>query len=95
MTNEETLQYIIQSIRIIRKKKKISQMELCLRANMSQGFFTNIETGKKEPSAMTLIRIAKALGVSPREFFPESDASPDYDIKQEIKANIINMLERL
>ena len=62
---------------------------------MSQGFFTTIEKEKKEPSAMTLIRIAKALGVSPREFFPESDASPDYDIKQEIKADIINMLNRL
>ena len=95
MSNEEVLQYVIQSIRLIRKKKKVSQMELCLRANMSQGFYTNIETGKKEPSAMTLIRIAKALGVSPREFFPESDDSTESQIKQEIKSDIINMLNRL
>ncbi|MCR4714520.1 MAG: helix-turn-helix domain-containing protein [Treponemataceae bacterium] len=33
----------------------------------------NLEKGKKEPSAMTLIRIADALEVNPREFFPESN----------------------
>ena len=54
MTNDEVIQYVVQSIRTIRKNKNVSQMELCLRTNMSQGFLTNIETGKKEPSVMTL-----------------------------------------
>ena len=70
-------------------------MELCLRANMSQGFLTNIETGKKEPSVMTLIRIANALDVNPREFFPDSINSSDNEIKQEIKRDIINLLNHL
>ena len=95
MTNDEIMQYVINSIRIIRKKKKISQMELCLRANMSQGFLTNIETGKKEPSVMTLIRIANALDVSPRDFFPDSLNSMSDDIKQGIKKDIINLLNHL
>ncbi|MBR1536638.1 MAG: helix-turn-helix transcriptional regulator [Treponema sp.] len=95
MTNEEVLQYVVNSIRIIRKQKKISQMELCLRANMSQGFLTNIETGKKEPSAMTLIRIADALEVSPREFFPESETGEGIDVKSEIKNEILELLARL
>jgi len=95
MTNEEVLQYVVNSIRIIRKQKKISQMELCLRANMSQGFLTNIETGKKEPSAMTLIRIADALEVSPRDFFPESKAGEGIDVKSEIKNEIMELLARL
>ena len=95
MTNDEVMQYVINSIRIIRKKKKISQIELCLRANMSQGFLTNIETGKKEPSVMTLIRIANALEVSPRDFFPENINSINDDIKQGIKEDIINLLNHL
>ena len=95
MTNEEMLQYVANSIRIIRKQKKISQTELCLRANMSQSFFTGIETGKKEPSAMTLIRIARALEVSPREFFPDADSLSEVDVKKEIKNEIIALLERL
>lgn len=96
MTNEEVLQYVVNSIRIIRKQLKVSQMELCLRANMSQGFLTNIETGKKEPSAMTLIRIADALHVSPRDFFPvPEEAAGGVDVKGEIKKEIRELLERL
>lgn len=95
MTNEEVLKYVSYAIRTIRKQKNISQMELCLRANMSQGFLTNIETGKKEPSAMTLIRIAEALEVSPREFFPESTTESDINVKKEIKSEIMELLARL
>jgi transcriptional regulator with XRE-family HTH domain len=95
MTNEEVLKYVSYAIRTIRKQKNISQMELCLRANMSQGFLTNIETGKKEPSAMTLIRIAEALEVSPREFFPESTNESDINVKNEIKSEIMELLARL
>ena len=95
MTNEEVLKYVSYAIRAIRKQKNISQMELCLRANMSQGFLTNIETGKKEPSAMTLIRIAEALEVSPRDFFPESTKESDINVKNEIKSEIMELLARL
>ncbi len=95
MTNEEVLKYVSYAIRTIRKQKNISQMELCLRANMSQGFLTNIETGKKEPSAMTLIRIAEALEVSPREFFPENTTESDINVKNEIKSEIMELLSRL
>ena len=95
MTNEEVLKYVSYAIRTIRKQKNISQMELCLRANMSQGFLTNLETGKKEPSAMTLIRIAEALEVSPREFFPESTNESDINVKNEIKSEIMELLARL
>ena len=95
MTNEEVLKYVSYAIRAIRKQKNISQMELCLRANMSQGFLTNIETGKKEPSAMTLIRIAEALEVSPREFFPENTTESDINVKNEIKSEIMELLARL
>ncbi len=95
MTNEEVLKYVSYAIRTIRKQKNISQMELCLRANMSQGFLTNIETGKKEPSAMTLIRIAEALEVSPREFFPEITKESDINVKNEIKSEIMELLARL
>ena len=95
MSNEEMLLYVAQAIRIIRKQKKISQMELCLRAGMSQSFLTGIETGKKEPSAMTLIRIARALEVSPREFFPDAHSLSETDVKSEIKHEIMELLARL
>ena len=95
MENEETLEYVISSIRRIRKAKNMSQLELSVKANMSQSFLANLETGKKEPSAMTLIRIADALEVSPREFFPESKNDSNINVKNEIKNEIIELLAKL
>lgn len=95
MTNEDVMKYVVKSIKVIRKQKKISQMELCLRANMSQSFLTDIETGKKEPSTMTLIRIANALEISPREFFPEADAVSSSDVRTKIKSEIIDLVRTL
>ena len=44
---------------------------------------------------MTLIRIAEALEVSPREFFPEIETGNEVDVKSEIKNEIIELLARL
>ena len=95
MTNEEMLAYVADSIRRIRLAKGFSQLDLSAAANMSQSFIANIEKGKKEPSAMTLIRIADALEVSPRDFFPESEVGESVDVKSEIKNEIMELLARL
>ena len=95
MTNEEMLRYVSNSIRNIRNSKKLSQFELSIRADMSQSFIVNLETGKKEPSAMTLIRLANALEVSPREFFPDIYEISVANVKNEIKKEIIELLNRL
>ncbi|MBP3741510.1 MAG: helix-turn-helix transcriptional regulator [Treponema sp.] len=95
MTNEEMQEYVISSIRRIRKTKKMSQLDLSVHANMSQSFLANIETGKKEPSVMTIIRIAQAMDVNPREFFPESTNELDINVKSEIKSEIMDLLKKL
>ena len=95
MTNEEELRYVAESIRRIRKAKKISQLELSTKANLSQSFLANLEKFKKEPSAMTLIRIARALECSPRDFFPESTFQNIDTDRSEIKKESVSLLERL
>jgi transcriptional regulator with XRE-family HTH domain len=81
------LQYVINQVKKVRTQQGISQMELSLRSNLSQSFLANLENGKKQPSVLTLIRIAAALGVSAREFFPPPAAS-----HRGIKQEIINLL---
>ena len=66
-------------------------MELCLRSNMSQSFLANIESGKQQPSLMTIIRIASALDVNPRDFFPEIKTKDKPQLKKEI-IELINLL---
>lgn len=88
----EQLQYIIDKIKSIRLKKGISQMELSLRSNLSQSFIVNVEKGKKQPSVLTLIKIAEALGVSPQDFFPEII---NLDSKEHTKEKIRRLLDLL
>ena len=87
MTIEEKLDIVITRIRKIRIEKGISQQELANIANFSQSFLANVESGKKKPSVMTILRIAEALNVNPREFFP---ASPTVNTKEDVKNQIIN-----
>jgi transcriptional regulator with XRE-family HTH domain len=84
------LQYVINQVKKVRIRQGISQMELSLRSNLSQSFLANLENGKKQPSVLTLIRIASALGVSARDFFPPPAAS-----RRGIKQEIIKLLECL
>jgi len=85
------LQYVINKIREIRKQKDISQLELSVRSNLSLSFLASLEKGKKQPSVLTLIRIASALNVSPKVFFPENEDKTS----EEIKDTIINLVRSL
>jgi transcriptional regulator with XRE-family HTH domain len=65
----DQLQYVISQIKKIRIQKGFSQMTLSLESNLSQSFLASIEKGKKIPSLLTIIKIANALDVSPKELF--------------------------
>ena len=85
------LQFVISRIKEIRIQKSLSQLELSTKTNMSQSFLASVEKGKKQPSVLTLLRIASALDVSPKTFFPESKSKQ----KEEIKDNIVELLRSL
>ena len=88
----EQLLYVIDRMRAIRLSKGISQMELSLRSNLSQSFIANLEKGKKQPSVLTLIKIADALGVNTQDFFP---VSFNADTKEQTKEKICKLLKLL
>ena len=84
MEEEEQLRFVIGKIREIRVQKGISQLELSTISNLSQSFLASIERGKKQPSVLTLLRIAKALKVSPKNFFPDTGIKSKADKKEQI-----------
>ena len=88
---DEQLQYVIKRIKETRKEKSISQLELSTKTNMSQSFIASMERGYKHPSVMTLLRIASALEVSPKTFFPEIEKNT----KDETKDTIIKLVNSL
>ena len=91
MEEYEQLKFVVSKIKEIRKLKSVSQLELAARANMSQSFLASVENGKKQPSLLTLLRIANALNVNPKSFFPESKEISE----EEIKEIIINLVRSL
>jgi transcriptional regulator with XRE-family HTH domain len=92
MDMPEQLRYVICQIKKLRIQKGISQMELSLRSDLSQSFLANLEKGKKLPSVLTIIKIADALEVNPKDFFPENEG---IESKQRVKDKIISLLEYL
>jgi len=88
----EQLKYVIDKIKTIRVRMGVSQMELSLRSNLSQSFIANLEKGKKQPSVLTLIKIADALKVNLQEFFPET---LNCDTKEQKREKIRQLLELL
>lgn len=66
--DEGALLSIGQTIREIRRTKKISQENLANDCEVDQSQITRMELGKVDFSISNLLRIAKALNVDPREF---------------------------
>lgn len=56
-----------QSLRRIREKKDITQEQLALDAGLNRAYIGYIERGERNPSTDTLVKIAKALKVSPKD----------------------------
>ena len=56
-----------EAIRARRKKKRLSQERLAEKADLSTVFISRVERGKESPSLDSLVKIARALGVRPRD----------------------------
>lgn len=53
----------------IRKRRDMSQEELAEKANLHRNMVGLLERGKRNPSLVTVVRLAKALRVQPSKFF--------------------------
>ena len=66
-SEKEILKLFGNHIRMVRESKGISSSELAKRCFMDRGNYTRIETGKTNPTVITLIKISNALGISLEE----------------------------
>jgi transcriptional regulator with XRE-family HTH domain len=66
-------------IRQIREKRGLTQDQLCQKANISKGFLSDVENGKRNISSQKLLDVANVLG-----------ASIDYLLKDELIEEIQN-----
>lgn len=59
-------------MRRIRKEQSISQEELALLAAVDRSYMGRVERGDNNVATMTLVRIAKALGISVADLMSEA-----------------------
>ena len=52
-----------KSIAFLRKKKKMSQLDLALEAGINKNYISDLERGRRNPSLMILSRIANAFKI--------------------------------
>jgi transcriptional regulator with XRE-family HTH domain len=53
-----------QNIKKIRLAKGLTQGDLCRRLKVDRSYMSHLESGKKNPTLLTIERVAKALNVT-------------------------------
>lgn len=69
MDNQTFLQKIGQRISKLRKERNITQIELSYRCDFDRSNLRRIESGRTNPTSLTLKKIAEALDVTVDEIF--------------------------
>jgi transcriptional regulator with XRE-family HTH domain len=67
-------------LRTARRIARLTQVELADLAGVDDSFISLLESGKRDIRAVayeTVVRIARALNVTPDELFPVTTADPD------------------
>jgi transcriptional regulator with XRE-family HTH domain len=69
----------VQEVRRMRQERGWNQTELAFRSRLAPSVISQIENGKRDPSAGTLKKLAKALEVDVADLFPKAQASLPFD----------------
>jgi transcriptional regulator with XRE-family HTH domain len=70
---------LIRNIKRYRRISGITQMELAERCDVSSGYISEIEIGRKYPSHVMFQKIADALTVEPYKLLMDARAIEDFD----------------
>jgi len=83
------IKLIAQRIREEREKQGISQMDLSLKAGLSQNQVNYIETGKRTPNLNTILSICKILKINPAVLFEPCNTE-----RQQVRDTIIRLVSK-
>ena len=77
MTERELLKVLGSNIKLFRGRNNWTQGELSEKINISVNFLSDIETGKKWPSPVTLVKLADIFKIEVYELLKHTDILPD------------------
>jgi DNA-binding XRE family transcriptional regulator len=68
--------YVAANLRILRRERGLTQLELARRAGIDLRFVQRVEGAKTNPSLAFLVRFARALAVAPTDLLQEANFVP-------------------
>jgi len=77
MTERELLKVFSSNIKLYRTRYKWSQADLAEKVNISINFLSDIETGKKWASPVTMVKLANVFNVKAYELLKPLDLLPE------------------
>ncbi|WP_191014575.1 helix-turn-helix domain-containing protein [Treponema zioleckii] len=81
------------NMKYYREQRKLSQSELAIQANSSNGMIGNIESGKAKPSFDNIIKIAAALQIHPADLFLRNASTTVSNTKNLLRTELIPQIE--
>jgi transcriptional regulator with XRE-family HTH domain len=87
-STDETTINVARQIRILRKRRNLSQQALAQASGLSRNTLSLLERGQTSPTVSTLKRIASALDVDINAFFSPSDDEKIIYTKTEQRLNL-------
>jgi len=83
------IKLVVQRLREERERQRISQLDLSLKAGLSQNQVNYIETGKRTPNLNSILSICNALEINPAVLFESDDTK-----RQEARETIIRLVSQ-
>lgn len=83
------------NIRKIREAKGLSSKEVALSCKMDPAQYSRVENNKTDPALSSLIKIAKALGVTVAELFTADEVFKDVNSIDKTLMEKISLVEQL
>ena len=77
MTERELLKIFSANVKLYRARFKWSQAEFAEKINISINFLSDIETGKKWASPITMVKMANIFSIEPYELLKSPNFLPD------------------
>lgn len=81
------------NMKYYREQRGLSQSELAIQANSSNGMIGNIESGKAKPSFDNIIKIATALKIHPADLFLRNASQTVNHTKSILKNELLPQIE--
>jgi transcriptional regulator with XRE-family HTH domain len=73
----DILTTLAENIKYYRSQLELTQEELARRAGVNRSYLAGIESGRRNTSARTIEKLARALGVSPADLLKPLDTAQE------------------